>query len=309
MLIMKNIEPLKKSVVPQASATIHQRGLFNARDGTSIYYEVQGEGRPLIFCYGLVCRKEHWHHQIDYFSRKYQVITFDYRGHQSSSKPSNDTHLTLDWCARDIQDLMAHLKLTEAVCLGHSMGVPVLTHLARFEPERIKAAVFVCGAVTNPFENMFYSNRLNRVYKAAAKLYDFAPGFMNLVWQKFTEHNRLNYFLTSRLGFNASKAEEKDVLLYMEGVHQTPFSTFQSLMNDYTNFDGTKQLPHIQCPVLVIAGEDDYITPVLLQQEIAKLIPKGELVEIPDGSHNAHMDFPERVNGTINEFLQRVDFV
>lgn len=285
----------------------HQ-GLFNARDGTTIYYEIRGEGRPLVFCYGLVCRREHWHHQIEFFSQKYQIITFDYRAHHYSSKPRNDRNLTLDWCARDIQDLLDHLQVSETVCLGHSMGVPILTHFAQLDPKRLKAAVFVCGSVTNPFENMFYSNRMDRVYRAAAKLYDISPTLMNLTWAKFTEKNRLNYFITSRLGFNASKAEERDVLLYMEGVNQTPFSTFQALMNDYIRFDGRKHLPHIQCPTLVIAGEEDYITPMSLQEEISKLIPKGELTTIPDGSHNAHMDFPERVNWTIDEFLRRVDF-
>lgn len=286
-----------------------QKGLFNARDGTTIYYEVRGEGRPLIFCYGLVCRREHWHHQIDYFSKKYQVITFDYRGHQFSSKPANDQHMTLEWCARDVEDLMKHLSIESAVCLGHSMGVPVLTHLNQLAKSKVKAAVMICGIVTNPFENMFYSNRMNLVYQAAQTLYDHAPSVMNRIWDKFTEKNRWNFFMTSRLGFNASKAEEHDVLLYMEGVNQTPFSIFQALIKDYTHFDGRKLLRHMECPTLVIAGEDDYITPLTLQEEMAELLPQGELVTIPDGSHNAHMDFPERVNWSIDEFLRRIEYV
>lgn len=203
---------------------------------------------------------------------------------------------------------MDHLQLESAVCLGHSMGVPVVTHLAQFAKERLKAAVLICGIVTNPFENMFYSNRMSKVYQVAQTLYDHAPTVMNRVWDKITEKNPLNVFLTSQLGFNASKAQEQDVLLYMEGVNQTPFSIFQALIKDYTRFDGRNLLKQIQCPALVIAGEDDYITPLNLQKEMAALLPKGELATIADGSHNAHMDFPERVNWTIDEFLKRVDY-
>lgn len=300
---------MKSDNLPPTPTQPFRKGLFNARDGTTIYYEVRGRGRPLIFCYGLVCRREHWRHQIDYFSSRYQVVTFDYRGHQFSSKPANDQHMTLDWCARDVEDLMTHLGLEEAVCFGHSMGVPVLSHLAHLVKSKIKAQVYICGIVTNPFENMFYSNRMNVVYQAAQTLYDHAPEVMNRLWGKVTEKNRLNFFLTSRLGFNANKAQEADVLLYMEGVNQTPFSIFQALIKDYTRFDGRKLLRGIECPTLVVAGEEDYITPLSLQEEMAEILPKGELVTIAEGSHNAHMDFPDRVNWSIDEFLKRVDYV
>lgn len=293
---------------PEKTPGVVQKGLFNSRDGTSIYYEVCGEGRPLIFCYGLVCRREHWHHQIEFFAKHYQVITFDYRAHQFSSRPRNDQHLTLEWCARDIEDLITHLGLKEIVCLGHSMGVPVITHLAQMVPDQIKGIVFVCGIVTNPFENMFYSGRMDHLFQAAQKIYNTAPGIMNYLWYKATEKNRLNYFLTSRLGFNASKAGEHDVLHYMEGVNQTPFSTFQALIGDYARFDGRTLLRRLQMPALVIAGEDDFITPLALQEELAGILPKGELMTIPDGSHNAHIDFPERVNGGIAEFLDRIEY-
>lgn len=294
--------------LPEGAVGSAQKGLFNARDGTSIYYEVRGTGRPLVFCYGLVCRREHWHHQIEYFAQRYQVITFDYRAHQFSSRPKNDRNLTLEWCARDVEDLVRHLGIKEIVCLGHSMGVPVITHLSQMLPEVVKGLVFVCGIVTNPFEHMFYSGRMDYVFQAALKVYGNAPSVMNYLWYKFTEKNRLNYFLTSRLGFNASKAEKQDVLLYMEGVNQTPFSTFQALIGDYAQFDGRSLLKKVKVPALVIAGEDDYITPLSLQEEVADLLPLGELVTIPDGSHNAHMDFPERVNGSIDQFLQRIEY-
>ena len=55
----------------------HTRGVFQSRDKTTIYYEVYGHGRPLLLCYGLVCRREHWRHQLAHFAQKYQVIMFD----------------------------------------------------------------------------------------------------------------------------------------------------------------------------------------------------------------------------------------
>lgn len=284
----------------------YSQGLFKAQDGTSLFYEVVGKGRPLVFCYGLTCRKEHWRYQIEYFSQKFQVITFDYRGHHNSSQPANDQHLTLDWCAKDLVSLFEHLNLNDAVVLGHSFGVPVLTKFIPQLPKKIAGAVFICGSVTNPFENMFHSNRMSRVHKITSQFQDQVPNLMAMVWKKFTEKNRLSYLMTSRLGFNVTKAERQDVLNYIEGVNRTPFQVFYSLITDYAQFDGRPLLTQIHCPTLILAGDQDHITPFSLQEEMADLISQSQLVRIPGGSHNAHMDFPEKVNRSIDSFLSEL---
>lgn len=287
---------------------VRRSGLFQARDGTFLYYEVRGEGRPLILCYGLTCRRAHWRYQIGHFARRYQVITFDYRGHHFSSTPRNEQHLTLEWCARDVQDLMNYLELPEAVCLGHSMGVPVVTRAALLEPERVKASVFICGSVNNPFHHMFFTDRLMPIYRVSEKLFDLAPDTMSKVWYRFTEKNPISYFLTSRFGFNPRIAEEEDILGYMEGVNRTPMPIFASLLRDYTRFDGRTHLKNLRCPTLVVAGDKDFITPLAVQQEMARLLPRGEMEVIRHGSHNAHMDYPSLVNQKIEDFLTRNEY-
>lgn len=187
------------------------------------------------------------------------------------------------------------------------MGVSVLSHLLRME-ERVKAAVFICGTVMNPFERMFYSNRMNSVFWAGALLHDLAPNVMNTIWKKATERTPLNVFITSRLGFNSKRSGAQDVFNYMEGVHQTPFAIFNALMRDYRAYDGRDDLSKITQPVLVIAGEEDVITPLELQEEIADLLVHGELLKVSGGSHNAHTDFPEIVNGAIENFLRGHQF-
>lgn len=285
-----------------------QSGLFQARDGTSIFYEVQGKGKPLLFCYGLVCRREHWHHQVDHFVDRYQIISFDYRGHHRSSAPRNDQHITVEWFARDVQDLIHHLGLQEVVCLGHSLGVAVAALAAELEP-KVKAGVLICGTVTNPFDHMFYTDRMNRLYRLSAYAYDFSPSLTSLIWDFFTKKDsRLGFLLTAQLGFNPDSASERDILSYMEGVNQTPFGVFQALLKDYTQYDGRPGLKRVQVPVLVIGGEDDLITPPFLMEEIAGLIPQGELKLVAEGSHNAHSDFPQEVNAFIQEFLTRINY-
>lgn len=287
---------------------VREKGFFSAEDGTALYYEVQGEGRPLILCYGLTCRREHWRHQVAYFSQKYQVITLDYRGHHASDRPKNDRNLTIDWCGRDVTSLIRHLKLSQVVLMGHSMGVPVVLRAIQRTSANVAGAVFVCGAVNDPFEHMFFTRKFSHVYRVYSLLYEWAPELLEGAWRKFTDSNRLSYFLTSRFGFNPSHAQEEDVLGYMQGVRQTPLMVFYSLISDYTKFDGESQLASIPCPTLVIAGEYDCITPFHLQERMAKLLPKGELFKVRFGSHNAHTDFPDRVNEAISGFLKKVHY-
>lgn len=302
-----------KGTVP-ASAAVHKdavstprQGFFRAQDDTPIYFEVQGKGRPLLLCYGLLCRREHWRHQLDRFASDYQILTFDYRGHQRSGRPRNDRNLSLHWVARDIRSLLDHLGLEEAVGFGHSLGVPVLAQALSEEP-RFKGAVLICGSVTNPFEHMFYTDRIQKLYRFTAMAHEHAPRISSFLWNQFTRVSKFNYQLTRQLGFNPATAHERDVLSYMEGVRDTPFAVFQAFLRDYTRYDGRGLLPKIQVPVLIVAGEDDLITPVYLMEEMGRLIPKGELVTVAQASHNAHMDFPSEVNDTIAAFMKRIDY-
>ena len=79
-------------------------------------------------------------------------------------------------------------------------------------------------------------------------------------------------------------------------------------MRDYRNVDRMPLLKDVQMPTLVIAGDEDCITPIPVQMAITRLLPKGELERIQGGSHNAHMDFPELVNDLIRAFLERVGY-
>ena len=56
-------------------------------DGFSLYYEVEGEGEPLVFAHGVGGNHAHWFNQIAYFSRHYQTIVFDHRGFGNSRDP------------------------------------------------------------------------------------------------------------------------------------------------------------------------------------------------------------------------------
>lgn len=283
-----------------------ERGIFKSRDGTPLYYETRGTGSPLVFCYGLTCRIEHWHYQLEHFAKTHRVIALDYRGHHRSGNPRNGQNLTLKWCARDVEDLIEYLELKNVVCLGHSFGAPVGVYLANFRPDLVMGLVLICGSVDRPFQHMFHSNKLDSIFKLSSKLYQIVPGLVGRGWHEFTKQNWFSYFMTARFGFNPEKSNDQDIRGYMQGVHESPVETFHNLLKDYNEFDGRKLLPTLKTPTLIVAGSEDWITPYYLQEEMAELIPHSTLHKVEGGSHNAHMDYPDEVNRAITSFLKEL---
>ena len=142
-------------VFPQA-----RHGYFSAKDGTRIFYSIEGQGPPLVFCYGLVCSSLHWTYQIDFFRKNYQTIWFDYRGHQNSDMPKDMSTLSLETIAEDMHTLFEELQLKDAVVLGHSMGVNIVLEFYRRYPERVRAMVLANGTSKQPFETLMGTNAM-----------------------------------------------------------------------------------------------------------------------------------------------------
>ena len=71
-----------------------------------------------------------------------------------------------------------------------------------------------------------------------------------------------------------------------------------------TRPDARVHLPQLRCPVLVMCGEADLLTPPECSREIARLIPQARLILVPRCGHMLTMEQPELVNATLREWLQ-----
>ena len=77
-----------------------------------IYYEVRGEGKPILFTHGASWNHMQWEKQVEYFSKEYQVITWDVRGHGYSSLPKREVNS--EEFSEDLITLMNELHLKKA---------------------------------------------------------------------------------------------------------------------------------------------------------------------------------------------------
>ncbi len=297
-------------VVSMANGEISKRtGTFESFDGTQIYFEERGAGRPIVLCYGIACLMNHWIHQVRYFSQNYRVITFDYRGHHGSGTPLDRSNLTVDALARDIKGLLDHLEIPQASFWGHSYGVQVLLRYYDLYPATVKNLVFINGFASNPIRGMFGalmgSETIVKFFRAFQSGYRYAPEVISGAWRAAVL-NPLSIPLSALAGgFNLSLTRIKDIEVYARGVAALDVEVFMMLFEQMMDYDGTAVLEKIKVPTLIVSGTKDGVTPASHQLAMQMKIKGSELLRVPYGSHCTQLDLPEFVNLRVEKFLNQ----
>ncbi len=282
-----------------------ETGHFDSFDGTPIYYEVRGEGQPLVLVYGIACLMNHWSHQISYFSTQFKVITFDIRGHHKSNPVSNLKHLKLEHIAEDIHLLLKYLNIQRAHFAGHSFGVPSLVEFSGKYPNEVLSMSLINGFAKNPLLGGKGNEWLTPIYHMIRAQYEMNPDIWNTVWRLAVDNPISMYLAALAGGFNINLTHFKDIEIYARGVARMDLRIFITMFEEVLAFDGEYILDTINFPVLIIAGEKDNITPISFQKTMHDKIKDSEFVLVPYGSHCTQLDFPDYINLKIKDFLQR----
>lgn len=111
----------------------------------NIYYEVQGEGEPLILVGGMSIGISEYGSLIQGLSQKYKVIAFDKRGSGRTDKP--DIPDSIDMLAEDTEGLLETLGAAPVHVMGISMGRRIATALTLAYPDRVKSLILISTCV------------------------------------------------------------------------------------------------------------------------------------------------------------------
>lgn len=110
-------------------------------NGIDMYYEVYGEGEPLLLLHGWTQSSGFWSEFIPTYARHFKVYSIDLRGHGRTSQL--DADFSIKESARDILELLDHLKLKKVKAIGLSFGGLTLLELASISADRIEAAILI----------------------------------------------------------------------------------------------------------------------------------------------------------------------
>src|SRR5882724_4579642 len=249
-------------------------------NGIKVYYEVYGQGRPVVLLHGAFWNIQmNWGQLIPELSKTRKVIAIEFQGHGHT--PFSDRKLDFATLASDVDGVMNYLKVDSADVAGFSMGGSVAYELAIQSPKRVRKLVIISSTyktggwlpvVNNGFKNIKPEVFTNSPMKAA---YDaIAPD--KTKWTKFLEQ-----------------------MIAFAGV---PFDL------------GEANIAKITAPVLLIAGDNDGLNKI----EIIKTyklfggavtgdfgaMPKSQLAIVPSQGHVSLMMQTKTILGYLDGFLK-----
>ncbi len=250
----------------------------------NLYYEEHGDGQPLIFIHGLGSSTHDWEFQVPEFSKSYQVIAFDLRGHGQSDKPAGPYSIPM--MAADLAGLLQSLRIPSAHLVGLSLGGAVALQFALDHLASVKTLTIINSGPSlggTPEEaRQEIERRVGIVKQLGMKAMGEALSpalFPN------PEHAPL------RENFNKRWAEN-DPQAYIEATRAI------------LGWDVVDQLGRIKCPTLILAADRDY-SPVAVKEAYVKLIPSSRLVVIAEAHHALPIEQPEKFNAALRDFLDR----
>lgn len=229
-------------------------GYYSSFDGTKIYYEVRGNGKPIVLVHGFIVNSNSWKGAAlytDLLKNGYKVIVLDMRGNGKSDKPHNAASYVNDAEAKDIIGLMDFLKIKKYSVVGYSRGSIITSRLLLLDT-RIKDAVI--GGMGTAFTNPEWPRRL--------------------------------LFYHALIG--DSVPELKAVVKYVQqqGLDQLALAYLQKEQPSTSK----KELQNIKQPILVICGDQD--DDKELPKELAKIFSNSAFATAP-GDHNHAASTPE----------------
>ena len=140
--------PLFGQLQPQSQPVTD--GRVASINGCQIYYEVYGEGRPLVLLHGFQASGLIWKPLVGEFAKLNRVIVPDLRGHGRSTNPTKQ--FTHRLAALDLLALLDQLKISRSGAIGISSGGMVLLHMATLKPDRIDSMILVSATTYFPEE-------------------------------------------------------------------------------------------------------------------------------------------------------------
>jgi pimeloyl-ACP methyl ester carboxylesterase len=214
-----------------------------------MYFEILGEGEPLVLLHGGAGVGANWNLIFPQPPPGYRLIVPDLRGHGRSTNPSGE--FTFRQSALDVFSLLDHLGIERFAAIGMSLGAKTLLHAATQQPSRVEAAVLVSAT-------------------------PYFPDEARAIMRQMTPDNRTDAEWQQMRQWHVHGDEQIRALWRMA----------HAFKDSYTDMNFTPPLlATITARVLIVHGDRDPLYPIHLATELYAAIPKAYLWVVPNGGH------------------------
>ncbi len=290
----------------QSRARYPDREGFVERDGMNLFYEVYGEGEETIFLlptWSLV-HSRFWKMQIPYFARHFRVLTMDGLGNGRSDRCRDPQRYGAEEFARDCLAVMDATDTDRAVTASWSRGAQYQLEMSRLAPERFAGAAFIgpMFPYTPSHWSILASPRTLPMFRRPAPAYRWwarmnanhwrqdYPAFAEWFISRCLPEPHSTKGIEDGVGWALDTDPETLIATAEGGVHHRR-RVLRGLAKD------------IDCPVLVIHGDRDKITPYRDGRALARL-GDGQLERVRGGGHFPHGRKPVQVNLALRDFSE-----
>lgn len=256
-------------------------------NGLKIFYEIEGDGEPVVLIPGFAAGRWIWFKQIADLSRKFRVIVFDPRGVSASDKPEGSQ--TIGLLADDVAHLLHTIGVESAHIAGASFGGFVAQEFALKYPSMTRKLVLCCTSFGGP----------NHVAPEPETLAALA----STKGLNSEERMRANLLLAFTPEYVRTQVAEVDRVVHLRATNEVPEHIYMSQLQAAVSFNTESRVERITSPTLVLSGDADVIVPVQNSRNLAAKIPGAQLRVIEGGSHTFFIEQAEEFNQIVSEFL------
>ena len=218
-------------------------------NGIEMYYEIRGEGEPLVLLHGGGGIGANWDLIFPQTPQGFQLVIPDLRGHGRSTNPSEG--FTFRQLARDVFGLLDRLGIERFTAIGLSLGAKTLLHVATQQPGRVEAMVLVSATPYFPQQARTIMGQLTPENRSDAE------------WQQMRQWHK--------------HGDEQIRAIWRQ---------MNALKDSYDDMSFTPPyLSTITARTLIVHGDRDPLYPVQLAMEMYTAIPQSSLWVVPNGGH------------------------
>lgn len=262
---------------------------FAELNNTKFYYEMDGQGFPLVFVHAGIADCRMWNDQFDVFAKHYQTIKYDRRGFGKTKMVAGDfSH------HNDLYELLKSLDIKQAILVGCSQGSKTIIDFTLEHPEMTKALILTAPALGGFIFNGEPPKQEEQLDQAEQ------AGDLELV-------------------------NELEIQIWVDGPQRTPDQVnpkVRELALDMNRIAlqgpqdlgneiplepaAVNRLSEIKVPTLVMVGDLDTPSTLARADFLAKNIPNAKMVTMNGVAHLPNMEQPEEFNKHILSFLNHL---
>jgi len=259
-----------------------ERGVAGV-NGARLWYEIAGDGPPLVLVHGFSLDHRMWDDQFAAFAAHHRVLRYDLRGFGASSIPDGPYRHEDDLAA-----LLTQLGIERATIIGLSFGGQIAVDFALAYPDMVRELIPVDSVLGGHRSSPEWDAEVIPVWKAGragdiatAKSLWLGTGLFTPARRDPAVGARLEHMVMQYSGWHWS--------------HRDPVQSIEP--------PAAAQLSRIAARTLVVVGGEDLPDLLAVADQLAREIPGAQKLVLPGIGHMANMEAPNIFNDAVRQFL------